>query len=375
MLKGLRKRPSYDELINEIDKPFINAYPNRKASEIENSVYMSQLRSGFEEVIEQNNRVMKEKTKDVLLQEAASSGDISHVSLKASSGDISHVSLKASSYSSIDSSLQSLTSSRLRHYPRPAFSPRNQTEAFEIHSPRSEHSAESTTSAQREFIEQLFGPPIDHEALMQAVERIKEEQQQVERYKAKQTEVITQLRQNQGVTTSVDRLIHTPTIEVAASSSTSVPVRVRIEDIENRTNKPQEIQPQPKKQTAPKKFAKPNPEEETEPEQTKPTKVYPKKEKTTEKPTKTEKIEIKKTIKEKPKHNTEIEYLTLEELEKKGKGYLVDQIHKRPDIKFTKSDARKKTIKQMVDLIANSDKKTAHLIANSDKKFKRNIKV
>jgi hypothetical protein len=197
---------------------------------------------------------------------------------------------------------------------------------------------------------------------MQAVERVKEEQQRVERYKAKQTEVITQLRQNQGVTTSVDRLIHTPTIEVAASSSTSVPVRVRIEDIENRTNKPQEIQPQPKKQTAPKKFAKPNPEEETEPEQTKPTKVYPKKEKATEKPTKTEKKEIKKTIKEKPKHNTEIEYLTLEELEKKGKGYLVDQIHKRPDIKFNKSDARNKTKKQM-----------ANLIANSDKKIKRNI--
>ena len=63
MLKGLRKRPSYDELINEIDKPFITEYPNRKASEIENGMYMSQLRSGFEEVIEQNNRLLKEKPK------------------------------------------------------------------------------------------------------------------------------------------------------------------------------------------------------------------------------------------------------------------------------------------------------------------------
>ena len=355
MLKGLRKRPSYDELINEIDKPFITEYPNRKASEIENSNYMSQLRSGFEEVIEQNNRLLKEKTKDVLLQEAASSGDISHASLKASS------------YASIQSSLQSLTSQGLRNYPRPAFLPqRNEPENFQIHSqihsPRSEQSSRSTTSVQREFRERLFGPPIDQEALMQSLQNQMEIEQEIERDRVKQAEVITQLRQNQGVISSVNRLIHAPTIEVAASSSTSVPVRIRIEDIENKTKKPEETQSQPKRQTAPKKFAKPNPEGEGEPEQTKPTKVYPKKEKAAEKTTKTEKKEAKRTIKkenmvkEKPKHDTDIVHLSLEELEKKNKGFLVDQIHKRPGIKFSKTDARKMTIKKMAEEISKFDK-------------------
>jgi len=45
MMKGLRKRPSYDELINEVGKEFISKYPDRRAYEIENSNYMSQLKA------------------------------------------------------------------------------------------------------------------------------------------------------------------------------------------------------------------------------------------------------------------------------------------------------------------------------------------
>jgi hypothetical protein len=42
MLKGLRKRETYDELINELGNDPIKKYPDRRASQIENSNFMSQ---------------------------------------------------------------------------------------------------------------------------------------------------------------------------------------------------------------------------------------------------------------------------------------------------------------------------------------------
>ena len=78
MLKGLRKRETYEELINELGDDPIKKYPDRRASQIENSNFMSQLASGFQEVIEQNDRILKEKTKELLLQEASASSAVSH---------------------------------------------------------------------------------------------------------------------------------------------------------------------------------------------------------------------------------------------------------------------------------------------------------
>jgi hypothetical protein len=78
MLKGLRKRETYDELINELEEDPIKKYPDRRASQIDNSNHMSQLASGFREVVEQNERLMKEKTKQLLLQDLASSSSLSH---------------------------------------------------------------------------------------------------------------------------------------------------------------------------------------------------------------------------------------------------------------------------------------------------------
>ena len=84
MLKGLRKRESYEELINELGEDPIKKYPNRDATQIENSNFMSQLASGFREVIEQHDRVLKEQTKELLLQEiSATSSRTSHVSFQS----------------------------------------------------------------------------------------------------------------------------------------------------------------------------------------------------------------------------------------------------------------------------------------------------
>ena len=41
----------------------------------------------------------------------------------------------------------------------------------------------------------------------------------------------------------------------------------------------------------------------------------------------------------------------------KGKGFLVDQIHKRPGIKFSKTDAKKLTKKEMIDKLLRFDGK------------------
>ena len=75
MKTGLRKRETYDELINELERDPIKHYPNRKASQIENSNYMSQLSGDFDEMQQQHERVKKEQQKANLLQQmAASSG-------------------------------------------------------------------------------------------------------------------------------------------------------------------------------------------------------------------------------------------------------------------------------------------------------------
>ena len=83
MLKGLRKRETYDELKNELGDDPIKKYPDRRASQIENSNVMSQLALGFQEVLEQNNRVMREKTKELLLQDVAKSNTKSHHDFKS----------------------------------------------------------------------------------------------------------------------------------------------------------------------------------------------------------------------------------------------------------------------------------------------------
>ena len=73
---GLRKRETYDELINDLDHDLIKNYPDRRASEIENSSYMSQLRGGFEEMLLQNDNLMKERQKEVILHDEAGKANV-----------------------------------------------------------------------------------------------------------------------------------------------------------------------------------------------------------------------------------------------------------------------------------------------------------
>ena len=61
MKSGLRKRETYNELIHDLEQDPIKHYPNRQATQTENSNYMSQLEGGFHDMMQQNERVVKEK--------------------------------------------------------------------------------------------------------------------------------------------------------------------------------------------------------------------------------------------------------------------------------------------------------------------------
>ena len=73
---GLRKRETYEELINDLNQDLITNYPDRRASELENSPYLSQLRGGFEEMMTHNDNLMKEKMKEMLLHDEASKANV-----------------------------------------------------------------------------------------------------------------------------------------------------------------------------------------------------------------------------------------------------------------------------------------------------------
>ena len=93
MKTGLRKRETYDELIHDLEEDPIKHYPNRKATQIENSNYMSQLSGDFDEMLHQNERILKEKQKANLLQQMAASSGVSHhqMKLQQSASWASHV--------------------------------------------------------------------------------------------------------------------------------------------------------------------------------------------------------------------------------------------------------------------------------------------
>jgi len=266
MLKGLRKRESYEELINELGEDPIKKYPDRRASQIENSNFMSQLASGFQEVIEQNNRVLKEKTKELLLQDIASSSGSNHThgSMKLSSSALDAPS-DAASFKSLGSMGLNAMMAASSH--RPTFLPKRSAQQFNIgsqnNSPRSAHSAHSETSEQKEFRRIVFGPDIDPEALYQSLQAQQEHEAEQQRQQQKRANIITEFRHiQQGVNTTINTMVHTqpdvnmltlkdieeenpfegvfkgePRVDPGASSSSQVPVKKMVEKIEKKEKK------------------------------------------------------------------------------------------------------------------------------------------
>ena len=264
MLKGLRKRESYEELINELGEDPIKRYPNRDATQIENSNFMSQLASGFREVIEQHDRVLKEQTKELLLQE-----------ISATSSRTSHV------------SFQSLNSLGLNGLMQTAqgvapFQPRLIPQRYNIQTPNSPRSqasskSEATTSVKseepaprqmdmddnadlREMRYKLFGPDIDPEVVFQAFDNAREQQEREREQQERQQQIVAQVRQDHE-----DMMKNNPFEGVfsgGARSSNYVPepVKTLVDKIEEKEEK--------KKPGRAKKLDKPNDEPDDQPEGT-----------------------------------------------------------------------------------------------------------
>ena len=180
MLKGLKKRESYEELINELGEDPIKRYPNRSASQIENTNYMSQLASGFKEVIEQHDRVLKEQTKELLLQEIA-----------AAPNAASHHTFK---------SLSSLGLNQLMQAPQ-------RLQQYNIQTPPSPRSVKSGQQAPRhmdmddnadlrEMRYRLWGPDIDPQVVFQAFDNAREQQEREREQQEREQQLIAQVRQD-----------------------------------------------------------------------------------------------------------------------------------------------------------------------------------
>ena len=76
---GLRKRPKFEELIGEINKPIFDSYPDRKAINLRFSNWMTQLDAPSAQVMEQQQlNAMKEQEKQNLLRRYAMSTGTSH---------------------------------------------------------------------------------------------------------------------------------------------------------------------------------------------------------------------------------------------------------------------------------------------------------
>ena len=95
---GLRVKPTYEQLIGEITKPLFNSYPDRKASQLRFSNWLSQLDAeGIKTLEQQQLQAMKEQQKQNLLREYSMSHGISRAEADAMSSATSDIFMDAQS--------------------------------------------------------------------------------------------------------------------------------------------------------------------------------------------------------------------------------------------------------------------------------------
>ena len=82
--EGYKVRPSYEELINTLGKPLDLKYPDRKASQMRNSHWLSQLDGdSFRAMDELHHSILKGHEKEALLKSYASSHSVSLASVRS----------------------------------------------------------------------------------------------------------------------------------------------------------------------------------------------------------------------------------------------------------------------------------------------------
>ena len=325
MLKGLRKRETYDELINELGDDPIKKYPDRRASQIENSNYMSQLASGFREVIEQNERLMKEKTKQLLLQDLASSGNDSHQKL-----------LHSNHGSSLSGSFETMPSVQFIEDPNYTLVPdviasRAADEALRRSLGMQPLSLLSPIVDETYAVERGF---LEHTAQIQAEQ---ERERHIQQLRIENMREQTRALVDRANETSILAL-PPPAQREQASSSSSMPVRLAIQDT---TQEPQ----QPHLSDSDEELIPAEPEfrpERLQPREEEIRHLFKPKRERTGKPTAA---------------NEKIYHDTFTDWNKESLKVLKEQILFRPEIELTKGEFGQLTKPKALILIRNHDKK------------------
>ena len=366
MLKGLRKRETYEELINELGEDPIKKYPDRRATNIENSNFMSQLASGFQEVIEQNNRILKEKTKELLLQEATASSGVSHKQLSIQKS--SHSPSIVPDYDVQDADGDVLYSAGQNSYV--THSVRQGERGFTtnvsptIHIPartddalltqllRPDIHMSSTSSSSARRKPQMFdiADDIDDEIKHQHQDRLDDIELQEMHDDSRLQSLLQRTRSllHEVQSTPIGGMMMSGPEQLQRSTSGT-----------KREQSPasEGTKPKSKAKPTPKKFSRPNPEADNEPERTAKKQKNPKDKEDPKRAQKVLKTD-NKFSKEKPKHDTDkVVYEDFNEWNKKGKGFLIDQIYKRPTIKITKTDSKKMHKKELIEKLLSADGK------------------
>jgi hypothetical protein len=82
--EGLKLKPSYEELIHQLDKPIFESYPDRKATQLRNSHWLSQLDGdSYKAMDELHHNMMKEHDKENLIKSYAASHNMSAASVRS----------------------------------------------------------------------------------------------------------------------------------------------------------------------------------------------------------------------------------------------------------------------------------------------------
>jgi hypothetical protein len=348
---GLRKRVTYNELINDLSNDPDIKYPDRTASQMENSMYLSQLRGGFEQMILQSDNIMKQKQKELLLQEEAGSVPHSHHE---------HV-IRENSW---------------RHHvpPDPTVGPDEpMPESIPLRVPvgmpqeyapddvapirsrkRIARTIRDVGSPENIFGRGAIAHDVTNEANSYNTMIIEEEEMKIVRdEEIRQLNIQTsQLMLQEAQNHEIEDIMTgrgDKRREEGANPKPSQP-KARTAGWEKDDSIPKAPPPKANSTSASsstdtpyaKAKAKAKPEPEPENQESTRSKTKP----------------VKKDVKQKPAHDTELVTLSnFEEWNAKGKGFLVDQIQKRPGIKFTKTNAKKMNKKEMIDKLLRFDGK------------------
>ena len=402
---GLRKRETYDELINDLNHEPIGKYPDRTASQIENSNYLSQLRGGIEQMIIQSDNVMKEKQKELLLREEAGNAPHSHHQHVISENQWRHhvppdeptpeaealhtplrVPVGEPREYAPEHDTPNMSMSDVRSRSNRKASQRNspliqEAQHFQIGTPRSRSPRKAKFKIAHDVdnaAEQAHEMKVDDEEMIEVRNNeIRENFSKIHQsmLAEAQNQEIEDMMTGRGDKRREEGANPKPAQPKARTASWTQqnsrwtkdePIPKAPPPKAPRGRPPNQPEAEPKSSPPKAQRGRPPKQPEAEPKSTPASssrdtpyaKAQAAAKAAAEEPPRTKAIPVKKNSKKKPAHDTDLVVLeNFNEWNSRGKGFLVDQIRKRPGIKFSNTDAKRMSKKDMIDKLLRFDGK------------------